>query len=71
MDGWSPESFRLSLEPHSLEELTRVWDALKEPYQLSVSYHVQVVEIDSDREPLEVAPVGAKDTEYYQIKSVT
>ena len=42
------EHYRLTLEPLSHEELTRVWDALKEPYQLSVSYRLQVVKIDSE-----------------------
>ncbi len=50
-------SLRLSLQPMTLEELTAVWDALREPYQLSVAYVVQVVEIDSLREPLRVPPV--------------
>lgn len=65
------EEFRLILEPLSLEEVTRVWDALKEPYQLSVSYLVQVVDIDSAREALEIAPVGIKETQYLKIKTVT
>lgn len=65
------EEFRLTLEPLSLEELTRVWDALKEPYQTSVSYLVQVVEIDSALEPALVGPVTSFETEYLQIKSVS
>ena len=65
------EELRLTLEPLTLEELTRVWDALKEPYQLSVSYLVQLVDIDSQRQPVEVPPVGVKATTYHQIKSVT
>jgi len=65
------EELRLTLETLSLEELTRVWDALKESYQLSVSYLVQVVSIDSDREPIEATPVMTKDTKYQQILSVT
>lgn len=65
------EELRLTLEPLTLEELTRVWDALKEPYQLSVSYLVQVVDIDSHREPVEVSPVGVKSTTYHQILSST
>jgi hypothetical protein len=45
------------LEPLSLEEITRVWDALDRSYQLSVSYEVSVVEVESGRQPLSVAPV--------------
>jgi hypothetical protein len=50
---------RIMLETLSLEELTRVWTALnaESGYQLSVSYEVQVVEIDSAREIEQVTPV--------------
>lgn len=65
-----PEEFRLTLEPLSLEELTRVWDALKEPYQVSVSYVVQVVRIDSAEEPAGVSPVTSLETEVLEIKAV-
>lgn len=34
----------------SLEELTRIWEALREPYRLSVCYEVQVARIDSRRQ---------------------
>ena len=33
-----------------LEQLTRIWEALQEPYRLSVCYQVRVVRIDSVRE---------------------
>ncbi|MFQ5813114.1 MAG: DUF4255 domain-containing protein [Anaerolineae bacterium] len=65
------EELRLTLETLSLEELTRVWDALKESYQLSVPYLVQVVTIDSDHEPVQAGPVVVKETEYKHILSVT
>jgi hypothetical protein len=45
------------LEPLGLEEVTRVWEALERSYQLSVSYEVSVVYIESAREPLRVFPV--------------
>jgi hypothetical protein len=67
----SAEELRLTLELLSLEELTRVWDALKEPYQLSVSYLVQLVEIESAREPLEVSPVAVEEAAYSKIVTVT
>ena len=35
----------------TLEELTRIWDALREPYRLSVCYQVRVARIDSQRVP--------------------
>lgn len=61
----------ITLETLSLEELTRVWDALKEPYQLSVSYLVQLVTIDSDHEPVQTSPVLVRESTYTQILSVT
>ena len=33
----------------SLEELTRIWEALQEPYRLSVCYQVRVMRIESHR----------------------
>jgi hypothetical protein len=35
----------------SLEELTRIWEALREPYRLSVCYQVRVTRIESQRIP--------------------
>jgi hypothetical protein len=35
----------------SLEELTRIWEALREPYRLSVCYTVRVTRLDSLRTP--------------------
>lgn len=61
------DELRLSMETLTLEELTRVWHALQEPYQLSVSYLVQVVAIDSAEEPVVTSPVLTRDTTYSQI----
>lgn len=58
---------RLVLEALTLEELARVWDALNEPYQLSLSYVVQVVTIDSDRDVVQRPPVLAGITRPHQI----
>ena len=35
----------------TLEELTRIWEALREPYRLSVCYQIRVARVDSQREP--------------------
>ena len=35
----------------SLEELTRIWESLREPYRLSVCYLIRVTRIDSQRTP--------------------
>ena len=39
---------RARLEPMSLEDSTRIWNALEQPYQLSVSYEVTLIRIDSE-----------------------
>ena len=40
------------LETMGLEEITRVWDALEGSYQLSVSYEVSTVHIESGLQPV-------------------
>jgi hypothetical protein len=45
------------LESLSLEEITRVWDALERSYQLCLSYEVSVVPIDARRDLLTGPPV--------------
>jgi hypothetical protein len=47
----------IRLETLSLEEITRVWEALQRAYQLSVSYEVSVVPVSSAQPSREVAPV--------------
>ncbi len=61
--------FRISLDSLRLDELTRVWDALREPYQLSVSYLVQVTDISSGLQPQQAPVVESVETEYAQIES--
>jgi hypothetical protein len=65
------EQLRVNLEALSLEELSLVWEALSDPYQLSVTYLVQVVKIDSDMEPIRSSPVLEKRTTYSQILQTT
>jgi hypothetical protein len=67
----SSDKLRLILETLSLEELTRVWNALQEPYQLSACYVVQLVTIDSDHEPVRFVPVETAESKYAQILEVT
>jgi hypothetical protein len=43
------EELRVVLAPLTLEELTRVWEALQEPYRLSIAYEVRVTRIESLR----------------------
>ena len=51
------DELRITFEPHSLEDMTRIWTGLQDPYRLSVAYHVQVVRIDSPVDALQVPPV--------------
>jgi len=60
---------KIRLEPMNLEEITRVWEALAESYQLSVSYEVSVVNIASAMEPESVSPVQVVLPEYGVIVS--
>lgn len=63
----SGDSFRVHLETLTLEELTRVWGALQEPYQTSLSYLVQVVSIDSEEPPRTATPLTVSETTTSQI----
>ena len=57
------------LEPQSLEEITRVWEALAGSYQLSVSYEISVVNITPELEPEQVSPVEISMPEHGLIVS--
>jgi hypothetical protein len=59
----SSEAVRLVLNPVSLEELTRVWQALEIPYRLSVCYIARVAIVDSQLEQF-YQPVVAKQIRY-------
>ena len=48
---------RVLFNPVSIEELTRIWSAFNQPYQLSVCYRVQGLAVDSARQPQTGAPV--------------
>ena len=43
------EQVKLCLEPIGLEDLSKVWTALTQPYRLSVAYKISVVQIESRR----------------------
>ena len=63
----SSDRFRVNLETLTLEELTRVWYSLSEPYDLSASYEVQTAVIDSDAEAVQSPPVLVRTATYEQI----
>ena len=52
------ERIRLSLEPLTLEDVTKVWTALALRYRLSAAYCVNVVQIESRRPRTFPRPVG-------------
>jgi hypothetical protein len=43
------EELHIIFHRHTLEELTRIWYSLQEPYRLSVCYQVKVTRVDSAR----------------------
>ncbi|HXB69540.1 MAG TPA: DUF4255 domain-containing protein [Candidatus Acidoferrales bacterium] len=54
------EQVKLSLDPISLEDLSKVWTALTRPYRLSAAYSVSVVQIESRRLKTLAAPVQTR-----------
>jgi len=44
------EELHVSLAPRTVEELAKVWEAMQQPYRLSVCYEVRAVRIDSQRQ---------------------
>jgi hypothetical protein len=63
------QELRVTLETLTHDEISRIWMALEEHYDLSVTYEVQVVTIDSDLEPLQTMAVLHKSGRYAQILS--
>jgi hypothetical protein len=59
----SGEEVRVILNPVTLEETTRIWEALEMSYRLSVCYAVRVAMVDSRREQF-MQPVVQKTTQY-------
>lgn len=57
------EEVRLVLNSLPLDELTRIWEAIQESYQLSVCYIARVAILDSTEEQY-TAPVLNKRTQY-------
>jgi hypothetical protein len=57
----------LTLEPVSIEDLTRLWTSLGDPYQVGLCYCAQLVRVPSAHEPLATAPVKRRETHYEQI----
>lgn len=56
------DGIRLVLNPVSLEELTRVWQALEISYRLSVCYLARVIFLDSEQEQFTQPIVSSRIT---------
>ena len=52
---------RVRFQPMALEEITRIWDALNESYQLCLTYEVSIAWIASRSESESAAPVTQLD----------
>jgi hypothetical protein len=57
------EYVRVIFETLSLAELAEVWEALKEPYRVSLAYQLRVPRLESGRQ-LVAVPVGESTSEY-------
>ncbi len=44
----TPEALKFTLAPIALDDRARVWNAIHQPYRLSVNYEVRVVHIDPE-----------------------
>jgi hypothetical protein len=62
---------RIFLEPLSVEDLTRLWVASRQPFRLSAGYLVQWVPLRTAHEPLPVRPVLQRRSHYDQIVEVS
>lgn len=60
------EELRVILNPSTLEETARVWQALEMSYRLSVCYTVRVAMVDSTREQF-LQPVLGKTVRYGEV----
>lgn len=47
----------------SVDELTRIWDALDTPYRTSVCYEASIIEVESGHQPASGAPVRIPQAE--------
>jgi len=56
----------ISLAPRGIEELAEVWEAMQQPYRLSVCYEVRAVSIDSERR-LAGGRVSERQTDFARV----
>ena len=60
----SDSQIAVRLETMSLEEITRVWNALQQPYELSASFEVTLAFISPLLQPAQAWPVDVVETQY-------
>ncbi|HQZ67989.1 MAG TPA: DUF4255 domain-containing protein [Planctomycetaceae bacterium] len=65
LEGTS-ETLKVVMSPLTLEERTRIWNAVHKPYRLSVTYEVRVVNIDS-RTFTSTSRVSSREIHYGQM----
>lgn len=69
--GASPERVKLTLQPLSLEDLSKVWTALSRPFRASAAYEATVVLIDSELRDRPVQHVGPRPLEGPHVHAVS
>ncbi len=57
------DELHLSLAPRTIEELAEVWEAMQQPYRLSVCYEVRAIRIDSARR-LQAGRLSERSSEF-------
>lgn len=70
LSGVNDGALGIHLEKQSFEDSLRVWQALNEPYRLSVPYFAQYVAIESSRSFEAAEPVIDRNIDYQQIVDV-
>jgi hypothetical protein len=65
------ESIKLTLQPISLEDLSKVWTALSRPFRAAAAYEVTVVQIEAEVGEQYSQPVGPGPISGPQVRAVT
>ena len=61
------EELRITLNPITVEDMTRIWSGFLLPYRLSLSYEVKVLYIDSERQ-IDADRILRKQLEFTRIR---
>jgi hypothetical protein len=63
------DELHLSLAPRTIDELAEVWEAMQQPYRLSVCYEVRAVRIESLRR-VQGGRVAERQTDFSRLVEV-